>query len=486
MPEIIIGLQFEAELVDYFEVTYAWHAYPGEMSTRPGFRTLELHHLLFEHILPFWEGAKKDPKGRFPLTYALVDAMTNEEKKVKKLDQLNLGINAGYNEIGKLYQTLLKAPMIYLATLDPANGPSIFRAILAVVELESKGIIDSAHTQYDDGQEYNTIVDTDPFDSEWGEFKYEGEDRPEEEQIWYDWLLPNRASLVHWYQQLGLCRKVVLHDLKKLSREGQDEPQHRKSESSTKLHDFFVQYPVLFTAYRAVFALLPSASRIVESAHGIIRYSYNPQVPQQFLNDTMRYKMGIGHDMNESRRKRVRKEMAEKDMEGGAPTRKRRKVKHHDRNMTVHMSGLQIMKLLKRYSATVLDVLPPLIKSKTKIKTINEALSRRIEASLKRKKEDLAEEVREMRKNTRVEKSSEEFHDIAESTLTEHDAAWSLRGERDEMVIIREILTKRWWSSVPVDSFHDELVRVIPTFQPLGLQGEIKTKILKKGNKIDL
>ena len=91
-----------------------------------------------------------------------------------------------------------------------------------------------------------------------------------------------------------------------------------------------------------------------------------------------------------------------------------------------------------------------------------------------------------MRKNTRVEKSSDEFHDIAETTLTEHDAAWSLRGERDEMVIIREILTKRWWSSVPVNSFYDELLRVIPTFQPLGLRGEIKTKILKKGNKIDL
>ena len=34
MPEIIVGIQFEAELVDYFEVTYLWHAYPGELCKR--------------------------------------------------------------------------------------------------------------------------------------------------------------------------------------------------------------------------------------------------------------------------------------------------------------------------------------------------------------------------------------------------------------------------------------------------------------------
>ena len=34
MPEIIVGIKFEAELVDYFEVTYLWHAYPGELCKR--------------------------------------------------------------------------------------------------------------------------------------------------------------------------------------------------------------------------------------------------------------------------------------------------------------------------------------------------------------------------------------------------------------------------------------------------------------------
>jgi hypothetical protein len=36
LDTILINLCFEAELVKYFEVTYNWHASPGELSTRPG------------------------------------------------------------------------------------------------------------------------------------------------------------------------------------------------------------------------------------------------------------------------------------------------------------------------------------------------------------------------------------------------------------------------------------------------------------------
>jgi len=46
MPEIIVGIQFEAELVDYFDITYQWHAYPGELCSRPGFRTRSYHAIL--------------------------------------------------------------------------------------------------------------------------------------------------------------------------------------------------------------------------------------------------------------------------------------------------------------------------------------------------------------------------------------------------------------------------------------------------------
>ena len=39
-----------------------WHAYPGELSTRPGFRVMELHQLYFDSIAPFWEEARVNPK----------------------------------------------------------------------------------------------------------------------------------------------------------------------------------------------------------------------------------------------------------------------------------------------------------------------------------------------------------------------------------------------------------------------------------------
>ena len=44
-PTIRVALFFEKELVYYFEVTYAWHANPGELCTRPGFRAMELTHI---------------------------------------------------------------------------------------------------------------------------------------------------------------------------------------------------------------------------------------------------------------------------------------------------------------------------------------------------------------------------------------------------------------------------------------------------------
>ena len=47
MPEIIVALHFESELGDYFEITSSWHSSPGELSTRPGFRMLEMHILWF-------------------------------------------------------------------------------------------------------------------------------------------------------------------------------------------------------------------------------------------------------------------------------------------------------------------------------------------------------------------------------------------------------------------------------------------------------
>jgi hypothetical protein len=52
MPEIILGLHFESELGEYFEVVYAWHCRAGPIHTRSGFRMLEIFDLYFKFELP--------------------------------------------------------------------------------------------------------------------------------------------------------------------------------------------------------------------------------------------------------------------------------------------------------------------------------------------------------------------------------------------------------------------------------------------------
>ena len=119
----------------------------------------------------------------------------------------------------------------------------------------------------------------------WGKFEYgENETMPHEMKVWYDWLEADAEELAHWFKQLGLHRKVVLCDLQRLSQVPTSDSSKR-SESSTRLRLFFEEYPVLFTALRATFGLLPSASRIVESAHGMMRDFHDTQVRQNMIQD---------------------------------------------------------------------------------------------------------------------------------------------------------------------------------------------------------
>ena len=76
---------------------------------------MELHHLLFEHIIPFWEVEIHSPRERSPKTLSLIDKMSritasegeDVNKGAKKAslmkDQIDEGIRAGYEEIKKLY-----------------------------------------------------------------------------------------------------------------------------------------------------------------------------------------------------------------------------------------------------------------------------------------------------------------------------------------------------------------------------------------------
>jgi len=501
MDDIIVALQFEAELVDYFEVTYQWHAYPGELCTLPGFRTMELHNLLFDFIIPFWESARTNPEDRFPKTYARIKKMEEKsrdkhddllnDKAMLKRDQIMFGIQAGYDEISKLYQRLLKAPMIFLAVMDPEKGPSIFRAILAIVS-EAELDINRADKQYDDPQShYASNVPSENL--EWGDFLYEGEDtRPVEEQKWYDWLVEDKDMLVHWFQQLGWCRSVILDELKMLSSEREVHPK-RKADSSTRLRDFFSVYPIIFTSLRAVFALLPSASRIVESAHGIMRHSYDPQVPAEYTNGKMRYMMNKGYQMNAARRKYIRELTAEANSQAEQP-KKRKAAKHSDRKETVEMLGKQLMELIELYSPDKIAALPDNIQRKIKIGRINKMDAKIQETELLRKKNERAEGVRARRDESRGEVDLEVFGQEARQQTTQHDKDFEMgAGSRDHTNFLKKkVLTKTYWrdiSIVPTNIFKTDVFRVFPEFESDAAWGVGKTKMLensKSGEAYDL
>ena len=432
---------------------------------------MELHHLLFEHIMPFWEVAIHKPKERFPKTLGLIDKMSkitaSEGEDVKKWekkarlmrDQIDEGIRAGYEEIKKLYQTLLRAPMVFLATLDPKVGPDILRAILAVVEDEGLNIdaADNYH-ESDTGDKVNESKTL-----EWGVYKSDDrEEWTEEQKTWYEWLRVDSASLAHWYQQIGLCRGVVLGDLKNLSREMYSEDSERQPNSTTRLRDFYNKYPALFVAYRAVFGLLPSASRIVESAHGIVCQVYDPQVSAGNLNAKMRYKMGINYELAEERRKYVREIRARREEADGEPAKKKHKASDNDRKKTQQMEGEQLIKLCQEYTEEKFRTVPSNVRQRMSIGKINRRGSKDVEKKLKREKEEYSSCLREKRVESRDDKDLDEFRELAAEKTTEHAKLWPMKAQREQNAIMHEMLTKTWWNKVPARSFSDEVLRVIP------------------------
>jgi hypothetical protein len=96
------------------------------------------------------------------------------------------------------------------------------------------------------------------------------------------------------------------------------------------LHEFYESYPTIFKALRATFALLPSASRIVEQIHGMVRENYNPQTPYDFLDNMMKYIVKFSYNMREERRRYVRKMKAKRAKAEGQP-KSRVSAKHSDR-----------------------------------------------------------------------------------------------------------------------------------------------------------
>ena len=202
----------------------------------------------------------------------------------------------------------------------------------------------------------------------------------------------------------------MLRDLKTLSKEVYSPDSKRQPHSKSRLRDFYDKYTVLFVAYRAVFGLLPSASHIVESAHGIVRQMYDPQVSAGNLNAKMRYKMGINHELSEERRRHVREICAlrSSNADEGQP-KKKQKASPNDQKFTQQMEGQQLIDLRERYTDEVFSMVPTVVKSQMSISAINKRGSKGVETNLRRQKKEHAGSLREKRVESRDDKDLEAF-----------------------------------------------------------------------------
>lgn len=155
-PEIIVAYYFKSELGGYFEVTSKWYAAPGELSTHPGFRIMEVHLFLFEFVFPWWNKATEHWTEVFKQTFESLNGCDlGDEVKGLKKKQILKGIKAGCDEIVKMMEDLLSPPLIYLALTYMPKVPSILRVLLALVTQEGIQLPDDGWDRY----EYDSLDD---------------------------------------------------------------------------------------------------------------------------------------------------------------------------------------------------------------------------------------------------------------------------------------------------------------------------------------
>eukprot|EP00956_Cyclotella_meneghiniana_P021672 scaffold39740_cov82-Cyclotella_meneghiniana.AAC.1 len=199
MPEIILGLTFEAELGIYFEEVYAWHNRKGPFNERPGFRMMEIFFLYLGFEIPWWNKAVDSPDLQMPKTMKyLSNNFTGDEYSFRHA-QVMRGLTKGRDELIKMTSKCLFAvPIIYLLFSHHEHGASFLRAVLSVLhkfeqELDEEEV---------DQQDY--ILINQP-GRKWGLYIHTNDnERPPEEKKWFDILYPQKCDVVHWWRQFHL------------------------------------------------------------------------------------------------------------------------------------------------------------------------------------------------------------------------------------------------------------------------------------------
>ena len=99
MPEIILGIQLEAELGGYFEEVYAWYCCPGPLNKRICFRMLEIFDIYLGFELPWWNEAVTGPVSKLPKTMKYLEEPFEGDELDFRRKQIMQGLDAGREEL---------------------------------------------------------------------------------------------------------------------------------------------------------------------------------------------------------------------------------------------------------------------------------------------------------------------------------------------------------------------------------------------------
>ena len=150
------------------------------------------------------ESALTEPENHFKEMFTYINSHVNEDDGTRKLkiQQVKVGIQAGYDQIIKMTEMLFSPPNIFLVMIDPSHRGSFVRALLSLVVLEGGVNIGMETDELE-----KRLKDYSTFDS-W----------PQQEKKWYT-LLKNCGvdNIVHYFKMIGLSQHIVYGDFIKMS-----------------------------------------------------------------------------------------------------------------------------------------------------------------------------------------------------------------------------------------------------------------------------
>lgn len=440
MPEIIVALQLEAEVGEYFEVTSSWHCQKGPLNSRAGFRMHELHQLVLGFSVPWWKKAREDPNARFPKTFRALDDIRDETKRQLKEKQVLAGIEAGYKQLVKMTDTLMSAPHIFLDITDPVRGPSLLRAILAVVT--------EAGLELDDDGDENSC---------WGQYFYESpDDRPDVEQSFYNLLSHDAETVAHYFQQFGFTQTCIQENLQRLSH-AQPCP-----DAEFCILEFKTNYPVIFAALDAIYSMFPSNSRIAEQKMGTLRHGLSKYASLQWTDDTQQYLSNQEYYHRQERREAI----LERDKSAGRQ-RKKGSIRHDKFKSEQIMCGQQLLESGKKYKVSEINRLPAEFQKTITMDAIMKKGLLHLDKELNKKKAEQAHQLYAKRVSRNTPKTLDEWKDEAAKTSIGADAEWIEPETKQRLEDLRTLANDSFWKDTlrVKDGFFDVVDCVLPCYK---------------------